>query len=209
MSINTYATLKTAVASWLKRSDLTSNIPDFISLAEAKIARDLRLRRQITAATLNTVAGVQGVALPADWLEFADVSLSTDNPTPISFATVEHINTRYPQTFTGQPVVFSIDGLNVIFGPTPDAIYPISTNYYAKFPALSADADTNWLLTNYPSIYLFGALCEASPFIRDDEVTVMWEGKYNKDMNELRNSDKSAQFSGSALRVRSIVNGSY
>ncbi len=207
MSLTTYLGLKTSVASWLKRSDLTSIIPDLIVLGEAKIARDLRLRKQMTSTTLNTVAGVQGITLPTDWLEFADVSLSSDNPTPISFATVEHINSRYPQTFDGQPVVFSIDGDKIIFGPVPDAVYPIAVNYYAKFPALSADGDTNWLLTNYPSIYLFATLCEASPFIFDDNRAVMWEGKYNKDLAELRDSDKAAQFSGSALRVRNITRG--
>lgn len=207
MSLSTYADLKTSVASWLKRTDLTSNIPDLIALAEAKIARDLRLRKQLTQTTLNTVGGTRGIALPADWLEFSYVSLSTDNPTPISFATVEHINARYPETFDGQPVVFSIKADTIIFGPVPDAVYPISVSYYAKFPALSADGDTNWLLTNYPSIYLFGTLCEATPFIVDDQRTVMWEGKYNKDMNELRDSDKAAQFSGSALRVRNINRG--
>lgn len=207
MSLTTYAGLKTSVASWLKRTDLTDNIPDLIALAEAKIARDLRLRKQLTSATLSTVAGAQGITLPTDWLEFNDVSLNTDNPTPISFATVEHINSRYPQTFDGQPVVFSIDGDQLIFGPMPDAIYPISVSYYAKFPALSADGDTNWLLTNFPSIYLFGALAEASPFIFDDNRAVMWEGKYNKDMSELRDSDKAAQFTGSALRVRNINRG--
>lgn len=207
MSLTTYAGLKDSVASWLKRSDLTSSIPDLIILAEAKIARDLRLRNQLTAATLNTVAGTRGVDLPADWLEFSDVALSSDNPTPISFATVEHINARYPSTFTGQPVVFSIEANQIIFGPVPDGIYPISASYYAKFPALSADADTNWLLTNYPSLYLFGTLAEAAPFVMDDERSILWEGKYNKDLAELRDSDKAAQYTGSALRVRNINRG--
>lgn len=207
MSLTTYAGLQASIAAWLKRSDLTAVIPDMVTLAEAKIARDLRLRKQLTFTTLNTVASTQGVPLPADWLEFADVSLSTDNPTPISFATVEHVNSRYPQTFTGQPVVFSIDGDSLIFGPTPDAVYPISVSYYAKFPALSNVNTTNWLLTNYPSLYLFGALSESSAYIFSDERMVMWEQKYSKDLAEVRDSDKAAQYTGSALRVRNINRG--
>jgi hypothetical protein len=39
MAISTYTDLKTSIASWLNRDDLTSVIPDFISLAEAGINR--------------------------------------------------------------------------------------------------------------------------------------------------------------------------
>ena len=35
MSISTYSELKTAVANFLARTDLTDQIPDFIQLAEA------------------------------------------------------------------------------------------------------------------------------------------------------------------------------
>ena len=42
MAITTYAELKTAIANWLNREDLTSVIPDFISLAEADFNRKLR-----------------------------------------------------------------------------------------------------------------------------------------------------------------------
>jgi hypothetical protein len=41
MSITTYAELKTAVANWLARADLTDRIPEFILMAEDRIAREL------------------------------------------------------------------------------------------------------------------------------------------------------------------------
>ena len=39
MTITTYATLKTAIADFLNRDDLTSVIPTFIALAEADMQR--------------------------------------------------------------------------------------------------------------------------------------------------------------------------
>ena len=39
MALDNYANLKDAVADWLDRSDLDSRIPDFISLAEARVNR--------------------------------------------------------------------------------------------------------------------------------------------------------------------------
>ena len=50
MAINTYATLQTAVISWLDRSDmktggeLEGKVPEFIALAEALFNRALRIR---------------------------------------------------------------------------------------------------------------------------------------------------------------------
>ena len=58
MSITTYAELKTAIASWLNRDDLTSVIPDFIALTEAALNRDLRHLQMIDRddATIDTVS---------------------------------------------------------------------------------------------------------------------------------------------------------
>jgi len=44
--ITTYAELQTSIATWLVRDDLTAIIPDFITLAESKFKRDIRVREQ-------------------------------------------------------------------------------------------------------------------------------------------------------------------
>lgn len=204
MSLTTYAGLKASVASWLKRSDLTTIIPDLVALAEARIARDLRLRRQIVSADITLTAGTQGVDLPADWLEFENVTLAANPPRQLTYVNIEHLDSKYPSTWTGTPAVYTLEGNQILFGPTPDAAYTANVFYYGKFAALSADSDTNWLLTNHPSVYLFACLAEAAPYLMDDERSVLWEGKYAKDMNELQTADDAAMFSGTALRVRTI-----
>lgn len=204
MSLNTYAGLKTSIAAWLKRSDLTTIIPDLVVLAEARIARDLRLRRQIVSANLTLTASVQGVDLPLDWLEFENVTLNGDPPRQLTYVNIEHLDSKYPSTWTGMPAVYTLEGDKILFGPTPDKAYTAGVFYYGKFAALSADTDTNWLLTNHPSIYLFAALAEAEPYLVNDNRAVMWEAKYSKDMNELQTADDAAMFSGTALRVRTI-----
>jgi hypothetical protein len=204
MSLTTYAGLKSSVAAWLKRDDLTSIIPDLVTMAESRIARDLRLRRQIVSADLSLTAGTQGVDLPADWLEFENVTLAGTFPRQLTYVNIEHLDSRYPSDHLGVPAVYTLEGNQILFGPTPDSAYTVNVFYYGKFAALSADADTNWLLTNHPSIYLFATLAEAAPYVMDDERSVIWEGKYAKDMNELQNADDAAMFSGTALRVRTI-----
>ena len=51
MAISTYAELKTSIANWLDRSDLTDVIPDFIALAETRHKRDFRRSCQISTCT--------------------------------------------------------------------------------------------------------------------------------------------------------------
>ncbi len=205
MAIATYSDLQTSVANWLKRSDLTSIIPDFITLAEARIARDLRLRRQVTNTTLTTVAGTQTVTLPSDFLEMENISLSnTTPPAALSVVTPEILDRKYPNGYAnGQPVVYAIVGNAIQFGPTPDAAYTVSLDYYQRFAALST-TPTNWLLTNHPSVYLFAALAEASGYVFNDERMPTWEAKYQADVQALQQADDAAVRSGSAMRVRTL-----
>ena len=69
----TYTGLQASIAGWLHRTDLAAVIPDLVALAEARIARDLRLRRQVSSAVLTTVPGTQGISLPADYRRVAAI----------------------------------------------------------------------------------------------------------------------------------------
>lgn len=204
MALATYTDLQAAVASWLNRSDLTSYIPDFIALAEARIARDLRLRSQVTSTTIATVAGTQTAALPTGWLEFENVSISSSPDVQLNYVNIQHLDTKFPiNSYTGTPVVYSIEGQTILFGPVPDAAYTVNVLYYKRLDALSV-TPTNWLLTNHPSIYLFAALAESAPFLKDDDRILIWEQKYKADVEKLQQIDTQGQFSGSVLRVRTV-----
>jgi hypothetical protein len=68
MSFATYSDLKTSIAGYLARSDLTSQIPDFITFAENRLRRELRIRQMLKSVTTSTVSGDSTVELPADFL---------------------------------------------------------------------------------------------------------------------------------------------
>lgn len=204
MSLATYTDLQSSVASWLNRTDLTSSIPDFITLAEARIARDLRLRSQVTSATITTTAGSQAASLPTGWLEFENVSVSSSPDVQLNYVNIQHLDTKFPNnSYTGTPVVYSIEGQQILFGPVPDSAYAINVLYYKRTDALSV-TPTNWLLTNHPSIYLFATLAEAAPFLKDDDRILIWEQKYKADVEKLQQIDTAGQFSGSVLKVRVV-----
>lgn len=202
MSLSTYSDLQTSIANWLNRSDLTGNIPDFITLAEARIARDLRLRSQVTTATITTTGGVQSAALPDGWLEFENVTVVSSPDIQLTYVNIQYLDSKFPNNdYTGVPRVYSIEGSTILFGPVPDGVYAVSTLYYKRLDPLST-TPTNWLLTNHPGIYLWAALAESAPFLNDDKRALTWEMKYQAEKNALQMADTSGQFSGSALRVR-------
>lgn len=67
MAITTYSELKTALANWSKRTDLTAMMGDFIALAESRIQRSLLARAQEVETELTMAPGSRYVALPSDF----------------------------------------------------------------------------------------------------------------------------------------------
>ena len=66
MALTTYDELKSSIADFLDRDDLTTVIPDFITLAETKMNREIRHWRMEKRAT--AVLDTQYSALPNDFL---------------------------------------------------------------------------------------------------------------------------------------------
>src|SRR3954466_11948821 len=71
MALVTNADLLAGVASWLARDDLTTYIPDFITLFECAAARKLKVRLQESTTTLTPSSGV--ATLPTDYLGYRRV----------------------------------------------------------------------------------------------------------------------------------------
>lgn len=203
MALATYTDMLASVAGWMNRTDLTAMIPDFVALAETRIARDLRLRRQVANAAILTVANTQSVTLPSDFLEIENIGLSSTSPqAPLSFVTPEIMDRRYPAGYnSGQPVVYTTLGDTIQLGPTPDSVYTVSLDYYQRLAALTV-TPTNWLLTNYPMVYLSAALVEGSLYLHDTDKVALWDARYRAEVKSLQETDDIALHGGSVMRVR-------
>ena len=201
MTITNYGTLKTAIADTLNRDDMTSVIPQFVSLAQAQFNRKIRSFRQITRGSLTIDA--QFEALPADWLETIRITMDA-NPirvlTQISMDDLTRYRTAIDNT-TDAPVYFAHNGTDIELFPTPSTSYTGEISYYAKVTALSADGDTNWLLTNHPDVYLYGSLVHTAPYLKDDARIALWAGLLAQAMSEIEDESTAARF-GSPLRMR-------
>lgn len=200
MAITTYAELKTAVANWLNRSDLTTYIPDFIALGEARIYRELRIRTM--EASINSVIASGVIAIPSDYVE---LKYAYVDGTPVQYLKRTNAQTlieQYPtRSSDSKPTNIATDAGNFIFGPYPDSAYTIKGTYYKRLTALSDSNTTNWFITNAPGILLFAALSESEPFLKNDERVQLWQAKYEQEKNGIEREEMNERFSGGGLRM--------
>lgn len=211
MALNTYDNLKTAIADWLDRSDLTDRIPDFISLAETRINRDLRVRAMEVRSTMTTTSGQRYFNLPGGYLQMRNIQLNTNPITALEYVTPEMLDRLYGSNTTGKPRAYSLIGDEIQLAPIPDSAYTLEMAFYEKFTPLGdgtgGTVTSNWLSTEAPDAVLYGALLEAEPFIKNDERIPLWLNAYGAAIKKIQDADKRDRHSGSQMRVRNIYSG--
>jgi len=197
-----YDELKAAVADFLNREDLTAVIPTFIRLAESRIDRDLRHWRQEkrSAATLDS----QYSTLPSDFMQPIRLQI-LDTPTgevkPLSMPQMLQMRADRSDR-VGRPEYYAMTSGSIELFPTPDAEYNASMVYYGRIPALSVSNTTNWLLTEAPDAYLYGALVHAAPYLKDDTRLTVWESLFKLAIDTLNLSSDAAKWGGSGLQIK-------
>lgn len=206
MALTTYTELKASVADWLVRADLTAAIPDFISLAEAQIERNLRTRQMIVRA--DALINSEYSAVPDNFLEARAFKLNTNPVTPMQFETIDSLDILASRTnAAGKPAYFSIVGSQIRVVPSPDTTYTGELTYYAKLSKLSSSVTSNWLLTSSPDIYLYGSLLQAAPYLQDDARISVWSALYLAGIEQLQLADDRSTTSGGSLTARARTLG--
>ena len=179
MALANYTDLTSAIAGWLARDDLTSRIPDFVALAEAKFNRVLLHPQMETRTTLTVDTGAASpefLDLPSDFQTMRSVRLSGVTGKPrLGFMTQTQMDDyRYSiDNVSDQPAYFSITGDQIELAPTPNEDYDVQVIYRRNIPALASNS-TNWLLTLAPDLYLYASLLEAAPYMQNDERIAVW-----------------------------------
>lgn len=196
MALTIYSELKTSIANYLNRSDLTSVIPDFITLAESKLNRALRLRTMQKRVSTTTTANDPFVDVPNDYLESVQFFVDSNPNAILDYVNPTEIELDNTRETTGKPKQYTIVGNEFQLNPIPDIAYTLKLTYFAKIPSLSDSNVTNYLLTNYPQLYLYGSLLEAQPYILNDERIPVWMGLYNEAIQLINRDDEQGRYSG-------------
>lgn len=188
MSITNYSELQAAVAAWLKRSDLTERIPDFIRLAEIRLKSVVDLRTLETTADLLTTPSSATIALPSDYKSPLALWIADINPQE---TLTQLLVQSMPFNETpNRPQYWCIDGGSIRFQCPANNAYPIKFRYAQLFE-LSDGNPSNYVLTEFPDVYLFGALFEAADFNFDDVNAAKWNAKFLDAVQRCNNQESS------------------
>ena len=198
----TYAELKTAIANYLNRSDLTSDLDTFIDNVEAELNRRLRTKDMIKRATAT--ADSQYLAVPTDWIEAINVEITSNDFSPLFQQSIESLDVyrKSNNNSSGQPVYFAMVDDSIELAPTPDGEYTLQLTYYAKISALSDTNTSNFVSVSHPDVYLYGALKHASIFLMEDERIPMFTQQFEKALEEMRLEQEKAAFGKGSLMMR-------
>lgn len=197
----TWRQIKNAVAAYAHRSDLETLMPTFLELAEQRIyagasegdVPPLRL------SSMMTVVNPASPTLPADFLEMKRVSvvMSPTYKKPLDFKPLENMGEQ--ELASGSPSFFSLRGNSLVFSPSFSQNVEIT--YYAKFPALVNDTDSNWLTNNASSVYISAMLVEVGYYTVDPDMTARELSRFASVMNSLQAQDDGNKHSGAQLRI--------
>lgn len=195
MAITNYTTLQSTIADYLARTDLTTQIPLFIQLAENRLRRDLRIRPMLKVVTASTTASDPTVSVPSDFLEMRDLHIEANPIHTIIYQNPSNFfrNTKAGTLTGGYPNNYTIMGSEFQFAPIPDAAYTLKMVYYAAPEYLSSTVSSNVFLANCPDLLLYGALGEAEPYLMNDARTATWAQLYDRGLNSLTISDDAAE----------------
>ena len=202
MSFATYSDLKTSIAGYLARSDLTSQIPDFITFAENRLRRELRIRQMLKSVTTSTVSGDSTVELPADFIEIRDFVVLTNPIQPLSYSSPSALSNDPRASEVGVPMSYTILASEFQVSPAPDGVYTVKLLYFAAPPYLSSSNTSNVFLTKAPDALLYASLIEAEPYLMNDARINTWGTMYDRAISSLTKSDEESQYSGVPLAMK-------
>lgn len=201
MALVTYEDLKTTIADYLARSDLTSVIPDFIRLAETRLTRDLRIRQMLFVAQATTTGGDSTVGIPGDYLEMRDIHVVGNPNGGLKYNTPNIFFKRTTATESGKPVRYTVLSAEMQLAPIPDGAYQLQMLYYAKPPLLSATVPTNVWTLNCIDALLYGALAEAEPYMMNDARIQVWASLYDRSISSISVADQGGEYSGQPISM--------
>jgi len=188
MSIASFADLRTQIASWLNRTDLTAaQLGQFVAATEDDIRNDLECRESVqrTSGTLTA----DGFTAPLGYLStrtlVIDGELSEYLP-PDAYARKSDENS------TGNYYTINGDDFSVLNGNGKS----VELLYVATIASLVDDADTNWILENASNIYLWGGCKYGSVFLRDMNGATGYAALYDRAMAQLNRKERDAKYSG-------------
>ena len=202
MSIGNYAELQTAVANFMARSDLTSQIPDFITMAESRMSRELETREQEKRSQATLTAGDEYILLPNDFREVREVKINASPTRVLNYYSPSALDSMYSSNGQGMPEGYSIVGLEMKLRPIPDSAYVSEIVYIGSLPNIS-NITTPTLFIRSPDLYLYGALAEGYAYLLDEARAAQYDQKFTRILEEIKVDEQRSHYGTGSLTIKS------
>lgn len=191
MSLDTYANLKDEIIGWSHRDDMDLLIDTFIDLAESEMlantVESLQLRGQETLTAFSTNTTDRFVSLPTGYQSSRKlrIQIVDGESYEMLYRTPSQLSLI---SDTGMPRFYTVTD-QIEFDRVSDQVYAGEIQYYKDFTALSSSNTANDVLTNHPTIYLWGALWALKKHVNEPQSSA---GYYNDFINAIKGANKKA-----------------
>ena len=190
MAISNYGELKSKLSRYLFNQRFLADYDDYTSMFEADANSRLRVLPMEASVLLTTVGG--DVALPADYLLWRTVRPTLPGSPPVPtfhppYDELDYVHPAYlPPVGRGFDRLFTIEGNTFKVRPVDDRVGAYDFHYYQKIPTLVGNnSNSNWLLTEYPNVYLFGLMVEAAGDGRNLEMAQLYKARRDEVFAEI------------------------
>ena len=191
MAITNYTTLKVAIEEWSHRSDVVSLIDDFIDLTEAQLWKHLKIKEMDTRVQSAASTSDRFLTLPSNYLQYRKIVLISGGVYyPLMYKTPEAMQVM---SSSGRPKFFTVTS-EVEFDRIPDSAYTVEHQYYAKLDSLSSSNLTNAVITNYPSLYLWGGLWHLWAWATDIEKSEHYRNLFFTSISEINKKETASKY---------------
>lgn len=191
MALDSYSNLKQAIENFSHRTDISDVIDDFIDLAENTIDKGLRMRSNESRERASAPTLDRFLALPDRFIEMRRLSL-------INGSVTKDVLYKSPEALqiadtSGEPQHFTITS-QIEFDRTPSSAYTIEMVFYKGLSPLSSSNTSNDVLTNYPDLYLYGALMHLNNWTGDSQETSKYLNLFNAALESANFQEQRGRF---------------
>jgi hypothetical protein len=130
----------------------------------------------------GTLTATGTTLLPPDYLAWKRVTWLGSPRRDLDYVHPSMLVRQYPAVPIDLPTEFTIE--KGILRVMPRDPTPLLLHYFQQIPSLAANS-VNWLMSQHPDLYLFGALTEAQAYTVNADAAALWKARRDELFDEV------------------------
>jgi hypothetical protein len=186
-----YNSLVENVQQYMERDDaaFVAQIPSLISIAESRIASELKTYLQLIVVETSVVSQQTVISKPVRWRKTASMKI---NGQPVLLRSQDYIAQYQSESANGQPLYYAdYDYDNWAIAPRSDSTYPVEICYYSEIQPLDNANQQNLFTRETPQLMLYGTLLAAQGYLKALDKLPVWKQYYDDALKSVKSEDNS------------------